>query len=73
MIDIKTWKVLVILGLIFILVGLLLLLFEKYIPLIKLSGDIHIKEDGFELYFPVPTMIIISLVITIILNLIFHK
>lgn len=69
----KLWKVLVILGLIFISVGLLLPVFEKYIPLFKLPGDIHIKKDGFELYFPVTTMIIISLAITIILNLIFHK
>lgn len=51
------------------LVGGGLLLASK-LGLERLPGDIVIKRDGFTLYAPLGLMIVLSLVLTIILNLI---
>lgn len=36
---------------------------------LKLPGDIYIKKGNFSFYFPVVTCIVISLILTVILNL----
>ncbi len=59
-------KILVFIGIVIIAVGLLWPVISK-MPFGKLPGDIAIKKDGFQLYFPVTTMIIISLVLSVIL------
>jgi hypothetical protein len=65
-------KVLIIVGLIIVGLGLLLA-FGGRIPFLgKLPGDILIKKDGFSFYFPVVTFLLISAVLTIIINLIFR-
>jgi hypothetical protein len=51
------------------LVGGGLLLASK-LGLERLPGDIVIKRDGFTLYAPIGLMILLSLVLTIVLNLI---
>jgi len=44
------------------------------LPLVgKLPGDIIVRGKSFAFYFPVATMIILSVVLTIILNLLFRK
>ena len=59
-------KIFVILGIVFILVGIALMFSEK-MPLIgKLPGDIHIKRDGFSFYFPITTSVIISIILSIL-------
>ncbi len=66
-------KLLIGLGILFIIIGLLIPVISK-IPFIgKLPGDIYIKKDNFVFYFPLATCIIISIVLTLILNLIFRK
>jgi len=62
-------KWLIILGLLFILIGLLL----HYVPWTlnwfgKLPGDIHVKREHGNIYIPVTSMIIISILITVMLN-----
>lgn len=58
-----------------ILIGVLLLLIGLAwpwlvrLPLGRLPGDIVIVRPGFRFYFPVTTMIIVSLVITLLLQL----
>ena len=65
-------KILLIFGGVIIVVGLLLV-FSQYIPFLgKLPGDIFVKKDNFSFYFPVVTFLIISVVLTIIINLIIH-
>ncbi|MDE0250806.1 MAG: DUF2905 domain-containing protein [Gammaproteobacteria bacterium] len=59
-------KILVFIGIVIIAVGLLWPVISK-MPFGKLPGDIAIKKEGFQLYFPVTTMIIISLVLSVIL------
>lgn len=69
-------KVLLITGGIIIVLGLILI-FSQHIPFFgKLPGDIVIKKDGFSLYFPIVTFLILSIMITVIVNVIlflFHR
>jgi len=49
----------------------LLLIFWQRIPFLgKLPGDIFLHKGGFQFFFPLVTFIIISIVLTIILNLV---
>lgn len=66
-------KILILIGLILALLGGIIYLFGKIPFLGKLPGDIYIKRDNFTFYFPVVTMIIISLILTIIINIFFRK
>ena len=63
-------KILILLGGIFALTGVALMFSDK-IPFIgKLPGDISIKKENFQLYFPVTTSILISLLISAVMWLI---
>jgi len=62
-------RFLVILGLVLVAVGLLLPLLGK-LGLGRLPGDIVIERDGFRLYIPLMTSLLVSLVLTLILWLI---
>jgi hypothetical protein len=65
-------KILLIVGGIIVILGLILV-FSQHIPFFgKLPGDIFIKKDGFSFYFPIVTLLILSILITIIVNVIFH-
>ncbi len=54
--------VLLILGAIFTVAG-------RFLPLGRLPGDIIIRRENFTFYFPVVTMIVISLLLTLFFNL----
>jgi hypothetical protein len=63
-------KILLIVGAVIIVAGLVLV-FSSHIPFLgKLPGDIIIKKENFTFYFPVVTMLIISVALTIIINII---
>ena len=65
-------KILLIVGGITVVVGLFLV-FAQHIPFLgKLPGDIFIKREGFSLYFPIVTMLILSILITIIVNVVLY-
>jgi len=65
-------KILLIVGGTIVILGLILI-FSPHIPLLgKLPGDIFIKKDGFSFYFPIVTFIILSIFLTIIINIILH-
>jgi len=61
-------KTLLVLGGAIIFVGVVFLLIDK-IGLAKLPGDIVIKRENMTIFFPITTMIVVSIVLTIILNL----
>ena len=64
-------KYLVIGGIILILVGSGVYLAAKFgLPLGRLPGDIHIEGQNGSFYFPVVTSILVSIVLTILLNVI---
>lgn len=61
---------LLVLGGLIALVGLLFLLAPR-VPFIgRLPGDISIERDGFSFFFPLATMLLVSLVLTVVLNVI---
>jgi hypothetical protein len=65
-------KILLIVGSIIIIMGLILV-FSNHIPFIgKMPGDIFVRKDGFSFYFPIVTLLILSILITIIVNVILH-
>ncbi len=70
MTDLGKWLIFV--GVFFVILGFLFLLAQKLpFGFGKLPGDILVKRDNFTFYFPLGTSLLISLVLTLILNLIF--
>jgi hypothetical protein len=53
-----------------VLVGIILLLAGRIPGLGRLPGDIRIEREGFTFYAPLVTMLVVSVVLTLILNLI---
>ena len=65
-------KILLIVGGAIVILGLILML-SQHIPFLgKLPGDIFIKKDGFSFYFPIVTFLILSVILTILVNVILH-
>lgn len=61
-------KTLIIAGILIVALGVLLIFFDR-IPLLgKLPGDIRIKRGNFVFYLPIVTGVVLSIVLTIILN-----
>lgn len=58
-------KTLIILGLVLLTAGFLWPVLSK-IGFGRLPGDIIIRREGFSFYFPLTTMIIVSIVLTLI-------
>jgi len=58
-------KTLIIIGILLVLVGLLWPWLSQ-LPLGRLPGDIVIEKPGFRFYFPITTMILLSLVLSLI-------
>ncbi|MFZ5625987.1 MAG: DUF2905 domain-containing protein [Bacillota bacterium] len=53
--------------------GLLIWLMEKILPAGRLPGDIYIQKGNFTFYFPLATSIVISIILTLLLNLLFRR
>ena len=65
-------KVLILFGLILVLMGLVFMAGGK-LPVGKLPGDIRIQRGNFHFYFPLATCILLSLILTLVLNLFLRK
>ena len=66
-----TGKYIIITGVLVVLLGVLIYFFHDKLSWIgRLPGDIRIEKENFKFYFPITTMIIFSLVITVIIQLI---
>lgn len=63
-------KWLVVGGLILIVTGLAWQLFGRFIPLGRLPGDIVINKENMKVFFPITTMIILSVLLSVIFSLI---
>ncbi len=69
-------KMLILLGGLITLIGIVLTFSDKIPFLGKLPGDISIKKENFQVYIPITTSIVLSVVISLILwllNLISKK
>ena len=67
-------KVLVAIGIIIVGIGLAL----QYAPWLvnwfgRLPGDINVTRDGTRVFIPITSMILLSIVLTIVLNLFFRR
>ncbi|MFV9674246.1 MAG: DUF2905 domain-containing protein [Anaerolineales bacterium] len=69
--DLSTFARWVILaGVVIIIIGISLWLAGRFdLPLGRLPGDIHIERGGFSCFIPLATSIILSLLLTLALNI----
>jgi len=66
-----TGKYIIIAGTVIVLSGVIIYFFHDKLNWIgRLPGDIRIEKENFKFYFPITTMIIFSLAITIIVQII---
>ena len=64
-------RLLVIIGLVIAFVGGVILIAARYFPWLgNLPGDFRIESENFRVYFPLATMILISILGTILLNVV---
>ena len=61
-------KFLISAGVLLVIAGLLVEFGEKFLPLGHLPGDIHITSEHGRIYFPVVTCVIISVILSALLN-----
>lgn len=67
----ETGKWIIIIGVFIMLAGVIIYFFHDRLHWIgRLPGDIRIEKENFRFYFPITTMIIISLVLTAIIQVI---
>jgi thiosulfate reductase cytochrome b subunit len=65
-------KMLIFTGTLLVIMGLIMLGMEKLPWLGRLPGDIHIERRTFSFHFPIMTSLIVSVVLTLLLNLFFR-
>lgn len=68
-----TGKILIVIGVIFILAGLFFLAGGKLTFLGHLPGDIHFSKGNTEFFFPIVSCILVSVIGTILLNIFFRR
>jgi len=68
--DQQTGKIIITGRILIVMIGIIIYFFHDYFKWIgKLPGDIRIERENFLFYFPLATMIVFSLLITIIVNI----
>jgi len=69
--DGNTGKYIIVFGLMIVTAGIVIYFFHDKLHWIgRLPGDIRIEKENSRFYFPITTMILFSLILTIIVNLI---
>lgn len=68
-------RLLISLGLVLLVLGSIIWFAAKVggISIFRLPGDIYIKKENFTFYFPITTFLLLSLLITLIMNLILRR
>ena len=66
-------RVLIVFGAVVVLVGVALLFADRVPFLGRLPGDIVVRKGGFTLYAPIVSGLILSLVVTLVLNLLSRR
>ena len=67
----ETGKWVIGLGIIIVLIGVIIYFFhDKLLWVGRLPGDIRIEKENFRFYFPIVTMIVLSLAVSLIIWLI---
>ena len=63
-------RALIIIGVVALIAGVLLLVLPKAHMLGRLPGDLSFEKDGLRVYIPLATMLVVSLVLTVIVNVV---
>lgn len=64
-------KYIILAGIIIVILGIIIYFFSDKLHWIgRLPGDIRVEKDNFRFYFPITTMIIASILLTIIIQII---
>jgi len=66
-------KVILLVGVFLVILGGLLVLSGKFFPFGRLPGDIFVQKGNFTFYFPLVSTILLSILLTVILNLLFRR
>ena len=66
-------KMLMILGLFLLIVGAVIHFGSSFLPLGRMPGDFHWQKGNFSFHFPVVTSIVVSILLTVLLNLFFRR
>ena len=66
-------KTLIIFGIILIVAGVVIAFSGRFIPFGRLPGDIAVKRGNFSFFFPVISCVVLSILLTILLNLFFRR
>jgi hypothetical protein len=66
-------RLLILFGVVAIVAGVLLLLLPRVPWLGRLPGDVVVQRERFTLYVPLATSLVLSIVLTILLNLFFRR
>jgi hypothetical protein len=67
----QTGKFIILAGVIIVVIGIIIYIFSDKLSFLgKLPGDIRIEKENFRFYFPITTMIILSILLTVIINII---
>jgi hypothetical protein len=66
-------RILVYIGIIMVLIGGFFILIAKVPWFGRLPGDIVYRREGLTIYFPIATMILVSLILTLLLNIIWRR
>lgn len=65
-----TGKYIILAGIIIIFIGLIIYFFHDKLNWIgKLPGDIRVEKENFKFYFPITTMVLLSLAVTLLVNI----
>ncbi|OPY58128.1 MAG: hypothetical protein A4E55_01114 [Pelotomaculum sp. PtaU1.Bin035] len=62
-------KMILLLGIILMVAGVIMLAGGKLFGLGRLPGDIFVQRGNFRFYFPVVTSIVLSILLTVVLNI----
>lgn len=65
-------KTMILVGIIFILLGIFFYITEGKIFYKRLPGDIFINKENIKIFIPITTMLLLSVLLSIILNIIFR-
>ena len=66
-------RLLVVFGLVIVLVGVVLLVADRIPGVGRLPGDLVVRRGPVTFYFPVATSIVLSVLLTILLNLFWRR
>jgi hypothetical protein len=66
----QTGKYIILTGVIVVIIGLLVYFFHNKLNWVgRLPGDIRVEKENFRFYFPITTMILLTILLTIVINI----